>query len=126
MTEQEWDANQSAAEVIRKLIEEGSEWNEMMVFLNWRVLLNASIILLIYYVVYVFELASFLWSGSLIQLLMFVVLTPWAIYAPFFWRGGYRYYRKNVARRKVWRSRFQILREKERELDRLLSGEGAD
>jgi hypothetical protein len=76
----------------------------------------------IFYFVYIVNLASFLGGGGTIYLLFSIVLTPFAINGFFLLRGGYRNYTKNVARRDLWRDRFEILKKKEEELSRLLSG----
>jgi len=122
----EWDNDQSPLELTRKLIEEGSQWNEMLVHMNRWVLLNISPLILIFYVLYAWNLVGVLRTGGVVYLLCVVVMTPFAINGVFMLRSGYREYVKNVARRDKWRERFEILRRKEEELGRLLSGEGAD
>ena len=124
MTGQGWDEDQSGVEATRKLVEEASKWNETLVVLNRKVLFNAGLLIGIFYLVYALSLARLLVSGGnihLLNLLVVIGLSPFAIYDFFLLRGGYRNYAKNVARRDVWRDRFEILRKKEEELSRLLS-----
>jgi len=122
----EWDNDQSPLELTRKLIEEASQWNETLVFFQRRVILNVIPVFVVFYVVYAWDLFSLLRTGGVVYLLGVVVMTPFAINGVFMLRGGYREYVKNVARRDKWRERFEILRRKEEELARLLSGKGAD
>ena len=52
----DWDENQSAVEVTRKLIDEGSVWNERLVGLNRQLLWNIVPLLVGFYAVYLFNL----------------------------------------------------------------------
>ena len=122
MTEEDWDEDQSAVEVTRKLIDEGSKWNELLVVLNRKLLWNISPLIVTFYAVYLWNLVNLFQSGGIIPILLVAVLTPFAINTPFLIRDGYRQYVKNVARRNMWRDRFEILKKKEEELDKLLSG----
>jgi len=118
----DWDENQSAVEVTRKLIDEGSVWNERLVVLNRKLLWNLVPVFIGFYAVYLWQLVSWFQEGGYIYLIPVIILTPFAINNPFLIRGGYRNYKMNIARRDIWRERFEILKEKEAEIDQLLSG----
>jgi hypothetical protein len=118
----DWDENQSAVEVTRKLIDEGCVWNERLVGLNRQLLWNLVPLMVLFYAVYLFNLVMLFQEGFRIPwILGLVIMTPFVIKNPLLLLDGYRNYKRNVARRDIWRKRFEILKEKEAEIDRLLS-----
>ena len=111
-------------DLLRELVEESGKWTEELVVFS-RQLLVVLVILAVWFSYIYSGLVLKLLSGGPVSVFPTLLGAAIAVYIVYGLIRLRRIYKNRVVRREKWRRRFEILRQKEEEIEKLLSGEEA-
>lgn len=116
------DAVESPLELLRQLIEESGDWTKDLVRYTRTILVTFLVLQPFFIYFYVRSILNFLsGEGPVFPVIIGIPLSAYIIWVS---RVIYRQYKCQTRRRAKWRSRFEVLKRKEEEIEKLLS-EGA-
>jgi len=113
---------ESPVELLRQLIEKSGKWTEESVVYVRTILIQLSLTSVFVLALILRDIMRSLSQGYtplglIVAVLAFCLLNVWIL------PKGYRRYRSHRARRDNWKRRFEVLKKKEEEIEKLLSGE---
>ncbi len=112
-------------ELLRELVEESGKWTEELVVFTGQMLFVEVILALFFFYLYSRLFLGYLSGDEAFPFFPAIIGAAIGIYFIYGFFRLRRIYRNRVNRRERWRQKFRILRQKEEEIEKLLSGEGA-
>jgi hypothetical protein len=113
---------ESPIELLRHLIEESGKWTKDLVRFAWTLLVAFMSILPLFLYSYIRSIQNYLADEG--PIFPVIIGIPLAVYMAWVFRILYRQYKAQIRRRDNWSLKFEMLKKKEEEIERLLS-EGA-